>query len=63
MAKYNKKFVLSAPRNYKNEKGIEQTAWVPIGYATKLSRTKVICHIDAIPLNWDGKFYLFVNEE
>lgn len=55
------RYVLKAPVVYqdRNDRRREyRTKWITIGFATSLP-DKFACHIDTIPLNWDGNFYLF----
>lgn len=37
----------------------KKTWWMRIGSATKIDTEQILCHIDALPLNWNGEFQLF----
>jgi hypothetical protein len=37
----------------------EKTRWVSIGWGNLIDGGKIVCTLEAIPLGWDDKFYLF----
>lgn len=49
-------FSVSFPVNHKHQK---KTWWMRIGSATLRSDGSAIGRIEAVPVGWDGSFYLF----
>lgn len=57
-----KKFVIKVALPPNREKGFTKTMWLSIGYGTELEydgKTKLMCTLSAIPLNWNGEFVMF----
>jgi len=48
-------FSISYPVTHEHRK----KRWVRIGSATLQSNGNIAAHLDAIPIKWDGDFYLF----